>query len=250
MAIHDQPLDLVRLTATAEPGQNDGAPSYGQETRRTPASAIEAIRGVRSCGSPRPGDVHTFGYHESRRAPTATFPMMIPPSLSTERLLLEPLGRQHSRGMFLLWSREEVCRYSGPALDWAGDPIRLPARIRAESDKIIEFFECAAVADRGFRWAVLQREGEEFVGSVGFNSLSPAAGLAFHLRPEFWGLGLMREAAEAGLGWLRMQRPMLQVEAFIEPGNVSSIRLARRLGFQTTGIIHDGAERYLLGTSA
>jgi ribosomal-protein-alanine N-acetyltransferase len=148
--------------------------------------------------------------------------------------------------MFLLWSREEVCCYSRPALSWAGDPISLPATTPADSDKIIEFFENAAMADRGFRWAVVKRDEKEFVGAVGFNSLSPAAELAFHLRPEFWGLGLMREAADAALNWLRMQRPKLRVEAFIEPGNVRSIRLARRLGFQSTGIVRDEAERYVL----
>jgi ribosomal-protein-alanine N-acetyltransferase len=151
--------------------------------------------------------------------------------------------------MFLLWSHEEVCRYSGPALSWAGDSIRLPARTPADSDKIIEFFECAAAADRAFRWAVVRRDGEEFVGAVGFNSLSPAAELAFHLRPEFWGLGFMREAAGEAVGWLWRQRPKLRVEAFIEPGNASSIRLARRLGLRSTGILRDGAERYVLTPS-
>ncbi len=198
------------------------------------------------CG---PGSVHSLP--SGRKGLNVTLSMMItPPRLSTERLLLEPLGRHHSQGMFLLWSREEVCRYSGPALDWTGAPIRLPATTRADSDKIIEFFECAAVADRGFRWALVERGGQEFVGTVGFNSLAPAAELAFHLRPELWGLGLMREAAEVALSWLRMQRPTLQVEALIEPGNVPSIRLARRLGFQTTEVFHDGAERYVLVTSS
>ena len=171
--------------------------------------------------------------------------MIAPPSLSTERLLLEPLDRHHSRGMFLLWSHEEVCRHTGPALDWAGDPIRLPATTSADSDKIIEFFKCAAAADSGFRWAVVRREEEEFVGAVGFNSFSPAAELGFHLRPEFWGLGLLREAAEAALGWLQMQRPKLPIEAFIEPDNVPSIGLVRRLGFRTTGISHGRAERHV-----
>jgi ribosomal-protein-alanine N-acetyltransferase len=175
--------------------------------------------------------------------------MIAPSSLSTERLFLEPLGRHHSHGMFLLWSRKEVCRYAGPALSWTGDPIKLPATTRDDSDKIIEFFECAAATDRGLRWAVVKRDGEEFVGAVGFNTLSPAAELAYHLRPEFWGLGFMREAAEAAVGWLRMQRPGLRVEVFIEPRNVPSVRLARRLGFESTGTFHDGAERFLLTPS-
>jgi ribosomal-protein-alanine N-acetyltransferase len=151
--------------------------------------------------------------------------------------------------MFLLWSREEVCRYSGPALSWTREPIKLPVTSRVDSDKIIEFFECAAEADRGLRWAVVKRDGEEFVGAVGFNSLSPLAELAFHLRPEFWGLGLMREAAEAALGWLLTSHPGLDAEAYIEPRNAPSIRLARRLGFQSTGTFQNGAERYVLSPS-
>src|SRR5262249_30297238 len=147
--------------------------------------------------------------------------------------------------MFLLWSREEVCRYSGPAVDAAGNPILLPVTSHAESDKIIEFFEHAAAAEHGLRWALVEREAHQFIGTVGFNRFSPAAELAFHLRPEFWGRGLMREAAEAALGWLWSLHPSLVAEAFIEPGNTASIRLARRLGFRSTGVIEDGAERYV-----
>ena len=126
----------------------------------------------------------------------ASSAMIAPPHLTTERLSLEPLTRRHSHGMFLLWSRREVCRYSGPAVDWAGEPIRLPAECPADSDKIIDFFEQMAAADRGFRWAVINRKSRVFAGAVGFNSLAPTAELAFHLRPEFWGRGIMREAAE------------------------------------------------------
>jgi RimJ/RimL family protein N-acetyltransferase len=162
---------------------------------------------------------------------------------------MEPLGHRHSEGMFLLWSNADVCRFAGPSVDWAGDPITLPAKTPADSDKIIEFFERAALADKGFRWAMIKREDDQFVGAVGFNSLAPAAELAFHLRPEFWGLGLMGEGATAALDWLRTHRPSLPIEAFIEPRNDSSIRLARRLGFQTTGISHGRAERYVRAAS-
>jgi ribosomal-protein-alanine N-acetyltransferase len=134
--------------------------------------------------------------------------------------------------MFLLWSRSEVCRYSGPAVDRAGDPIRLPAESPADSDKIIDFFEEAALAGAGFRWAVIDRASHAFLGAVGFNRLDPTAELAFHLRPEFWGRGFMREAAEAALDWLAVSRPGVAAEAFIEPGNTASVALARRLGFQ------------------
>jgi ribosomal-protein-alanine N-acetyltransferase len=171
--------------------------------------------------------------------------MLEPPVLHTDRLLLEPLSLRHSRGMFLMWSREEVCRYSGPASDLNGDPIPLPAESAADSDRIIEFFEHMAAVGGGFRWALVTRQEREFAGAVGFNRLRPSAELAFHLRPEFWGQGLMREAAEAALDWVR-RRSDAPVEAFIEPLNTASAALARRLGFAPTGALRDGTEQFLL----
>jgi len=168
-----------------------------------------------------------------------------PPRLSTERLLLDPLGLHHSEGMFLLWSREEVCRYSGSAVDAAGNPLVLPATSHADSDKIIEFFQHAAASGHGLRWALVGLQDHEFIGTVGFNSLSPSAELAFHLRPEYWGRGLMREAAEAALAWLWALHPNLPAEAFIEPRNGPSIALAHRLGFRATGVVREGAGEYV-----
>lgn len=172
--------------------------------------------------------------------------MIVPPRLGTERLFLEPLGVEHSPGMFLLWSDDQVCRHSGAARDWSGNPIRLPVSGPADSDRIIDFFERAAEAELGLRWAVVRCWDGEFLGAVGFNRLSPAAELAFHLRAAFWGQGFMREAAECALGWLQGYRPQLPVEAFIEPGNQRSIGLARRLGFQATGTSAEGGQRYVL----
>lgn len=171
--------------------------------------------------------------------------MIAPPTFCTDRLVLEPLGPRHSAGMFLLWSREEVCRYSGPVQDWNGNAIALPVTSVADSDKIIDFFEHKAAEDDGFRWALVRSEGHEFAGTVGFNRLRPTPELAFHMRPELWGKGLMREAAEAALAWSRRSGAR-SVEAFIEPGNRASITLARRLGFVPTGVMQEGAERFLL----
>ena len=171
--------------------------------------------------------------------------MIAPPTLRTARLVLEPLTPAHSVGMFRLWSREEVCRHSGPAQDWNGDPIRLPAQTSGDSDKIIDFYAQMSAAGRGFRWAMIHQPTQDFAGAIGFNSLAPIAELAFHLRPEFWGQGLMREAAEAALAWAAVTTGS-PVEAFIEPANAASVALARRLGFTPTGDITDGAERFRL----
>ena len=170
---------------------------------------------------------------------------MIVPTLATTRLVLEPLGFAHSVGMFAMWSQAEVCRYSGPAADYDGAPIRLPAETAADSDGIIDFFVRSAADGTRFRWAV-RLEGA-FVGAIGFNALGPCSEIAFHQRPEFWGRGLMAEAATAALDWLRGRPDAVEVEAFVDPANLGSIRLTERLGMRPTGEAVDGADRYLIG---
>ncbi len=167
------------------------------------------------------------------------------PSVTTARLVLEPLAPAHSIGMFALWSEPEVCRYSGPAHDLDGQPIPLPAGTPADSDRILAFFLAGAAEGTRFRWAMLIQETGAFVGAVGFNHLGACAELAWHQRPEFWGHGLMTEAGRAALDWLLTDGRAAEVEAFIDPANTASVRLACRLGFTPTGEVSDGAERYL-----
>ena len=189
------------------------------------------------------------------------------PTLATPRLLLEPLTLTHSQGMFALWSAPEVCAYSGRAFDVHGDEILLPAQQAGDSDRIIAFFQALQAEGVGCRWAMRLRQRADaggadagaFVGALGFNTLDfdgagACAELAYHLHPHFWGSGLMLEACRAALDWLSMRDGVRMVEAYIEPDNLQSIRLADRLadrlGFRAFGVTKDGAQRYLLDARA
>ena len=88
-------------------------------------------------------------------------PQLTIPTLRNERLRLEPLSPTHSAGMFTLWSRAEVCRYSGPAVDAFGDPVQLPAVTPLDSDRILDFFVRRAAAGLG-----LAATGEVVEGAV------------------------------------------------------------------------------------
>ena len=167
------------------------------------------------------------------------------PILKTDRLVLEPLGLAHSMGMFQLWSRPEVCQYSGDTVDIDGEPIPLPARSMADSDKIIDFFAHHQDAGTGFRWAVMSVPGLDFVGTLGFNSLGDQPELAFHLHPEYWGSGLMTEACQAAMTWVLSEHGAQSVAAYVDPNNERSIRLLERLGFQPSMDARDGADHYV-----
>lgn len=109
--------------------------------------------------------------------------MLSVPRLQSERLILEPLSRRHSAGMYALWSCPKVCRYAGPAEDPDGGPIVLPARSPADSDKIIDFFERGRAEGTRFRWAVLTRDGSAFIGAAGFNAVGRCAAISSSGKP-------------------------------------------------------------------
>ena len=165
------------------------------------------------------------------------------PILSTTRLNLEPMSLAHSQGMFEMWCQPAVQEYSGPAKDVYGDIIQLPARTPRDSDKLICFWEKAAMDGWGFRWVLLLKDDNSLVGHIGFNSLSPCSEIAYHMNPKYWGQGYMTEAAKAALEW-RKAGGATGVEAFIDPRNTNSIAVAFRLGMNATNDFSEGARRY------
>ncbi len=150
---------------------------------------------------------------------------------------------EHSEGMFQTWRNGQVQKYSGRAVDENGAEIDLPAKSKSESDRLISFWLKAATDGWGFRWALLLVEDDTFIGHIGFNSLSACSEIAYHMIPPYWGKGFMTEAAEAAISW-RRDGGAVEIEAFIEPENTSSIALAARLGMQATDQFSEGARRY------
>lgn len=58
----------------------------------------------------------------------------------------------------------------------------------------------------------------------------------------------MSEAALAAIEWSR-DKGAVEIEAFIEPENDASIRLAHRLDMAATDTFSEGAQRYLTAFS-
>ena len=147
--------------------------------------------------------------------------------------------------MFDLWREAAVCEHSGPASDWDGQPIRLPAESPSESDRLLQYWLNRARAGTGFRWAAVLRGEPEFVGAVGFNALGSCSEYAYHFVPRYWGTGLASEASRLALSW-SFSTGSESIEAFILAGNTRSIELAERLGFEEARGAQGRPPRYTL----
>lgn len=160
-------------------------------------------------------------------------------SLSSERLDLIPMSREFLYAS-LRNDTEEVGRLIGAAVpsDWPGeiaDVLRLRLS-QLDSEPSLE------------QWllrAMVLRDTGRMVGYIGFHTApgpdylkeySPGAvEFGFGVFPDFQRRGFAREAAEALMGWARIEHGVRKFILTIRPDNEASKSLAARLGFVRIG---------------
>jgi ribosomal-protein-alanine N-acetyltransferase len=90
-------------------------------------------------------------------------------------------------------------------------------------------------------WAVQTREGR-FAGAINYhahNDHHRRLALGWIVVPSLWRQGVMSEAAPPVISHCFTHLNAHRIEARIEPGNLSSRRLAARLGFVEEGLLRD-----------
>lgn len=153
------------------------------------------------------------------------------PILETERLRLRPPEVSDLEPAAAMWADDGVVRFIG------GKP-----RTRQEVwFALLRGAGLWVVKGHGY-WVVTDRKSGEFLGECGFADFQrglpadlvpgPEAGWAF--ARNAWGRGIATEAVSAVHGWLDANLKGIS-SCVIEPGNVSSIRVAEKLGYRKWG---------------
>ena len=144
------------------------------------------------------------------------------PQLTTARLLLPPLTREHADDLVALYSDPEVARY-------VGGTTLTPDTIPGQAGRFADEWH-----DRGYgQSAVIDRESGEFLGRIGLHYWSTwnEVELGYVLAASAQGRGLAAEGSRAWIEWARSAPGIDYLTAVIDPRNAASIRLALRLGF-------------------
>jgi RimJ/RimL family protein N-acetyltransferase len=89
-------------------------------------------------------------------------------------------------------------------------------------------------------WAIEEKATGQFIGAVGFGewqrditpSLKGFPEVGWVLAPNAHGQGYATEAAQAALAWGDAHLPVARTVCLIDIGNLSSLRLAAKVGYQ------------------
>ncbi|GLB61848.1 GNAT family N-acetyltransferase [Cytobacillus sp. NCCP-133] len=147
------------------------------------------------------------------------------PKLETERLILRKITLDDAEDMYLYASNEEVTRY----VTW---------ETHSSLSDTIEFIN-TFLPQYDAPWGIELKENGKFIGTVHFVWWQPehkSAEIGYVLSKEYWGKGLITEAARAiiSFGFDSMNLVRVQARCFLE--NKGSERVMEKLGMSFEGI--------------
>ena len=152
--------------------------------------------------------------------------------IETERLLLRELLATDAVAMFEMDSNPEVHRYLGNA----------PVQSIEEIEKVIQFVRGQYKTNGIGRWAVINKENNEFIGWAGFKYLTEAQNnvqfvydLGYRFSQKQWGRGYATEASIALMNYAKKEMQLDKVYASAHFENAASNRILQKLGFIKTG---------------
>lgn len=147
------------------------------------------------------------------------------PKIETECLILRKITLDDAEDMFLYASNEDVTRY----VTWDTH-----SSLTDTIDFINNF-----LPQYDAPWGIELKESGKFIGTVHFVWWQPrhnSAEIGYVLSKEYWGKGLITEAAEAitTFGFESMNLVRIQARCFLE--NEGSERVMKKLGMLFEGI--------------
>jgi RimJ/RimL family protein N-acetyltransferase len=99
-------------------------------------------------------------------------------------------------------------------------------------------------SERGWAWAVVPSGQDEAVGYVGALWVAQSAARAsigYWTGPAARRSGVTADAVRAASGWLLVEAGVARLEAYIEPWNEGSVRVAEKAGFEREGLMRSFA---------
>ncbi|WP_377703491.1 GNAT family N-acetyltransferase [Pseudoduganella sp. UC29_71] len=149
-------------------------------------------------------------------------------TLSTERLVLRPIGADDAPALYGIYSDPETMRY------WSSPPWEQLAQAEAHVAATLAGYEDGSI----FTLGITLRDTGELVGACRLHHFNPQnrrCEMGYILSRAHWGKGYMQEALAAAIGHSLEAFDLHRIEADVDPRNAGSAALLKRLHF-----VHEG----------
>ncbi|WP_342488132.1 GNAT family protein [Bacillus sp. FSL M8-0266] len=160
-----------------------------------------------------------------------TFPQSFP-TIHTERLILKQATIEDAEDMHIYLSNETVCRYMG-----------IDAHETIEDTKgEIKWYDNIFKEQTGIRWGISLKENPAIIGSCGFLNLEKQhcrTEIGYELHHDHWRKGIMKETIAAVLRYGFQEMNLNQIEALIDPDNLTSVKLLEQFNFVREGLLRE-----------
>lgn len=146
--------------------------------------------------------------------------------IETARLSLRRLSPKDAPALFAYRSLPEVYRFQSSRQTTVADAAAFIAGTADRPD----------IPGTWFQLGIFRLEGQILIGDVGIHFLPQGeAELGYTLTPSFQGRGYAAEAATAVINWLFGSPNRRCVFCAIDPNNMPSLKLAKRIGLKPAG---------------
>ncbi|WP_096189319.1 GNAT family N-acetyltransferase [Evansella halocellulosilytica] len=150
--------------------------------------------------------------------------------LFTERLHLRKMTTDDAPSLFKVWSDPDVTKFMN---------------VRNFTDEnqameMISYLEKLAQDNQAIRFTIVELKSNEIIGSCGYNSLdfeNEKTEIGYDIAKSYWGNGYAPEVIYALKNYAFDSLNLNRVEAKVEPGNVNSIKVLKKLNFTFEGTL-------------
>jgi ribosomal-protein-alanine N-acetyltransferase len=152
--------------------------------------------------------------------------------IETKRLLLRELVPSDEQGMFEMDADPEVHKYLG----------NQPVKTMEECREVIHFIRQQYIDNGIGRWAVVEKETNQFIGWAGFklikeeiNNHSDFYDLGYRFIKKYWGKGYATEATKACIDYGFNKMDLQEIYARTMTDNLNSRKVLEKSGFEFAG---------------
>lgn len=147
--------------------------------------------------------------------------------MQSERLLLRPMQLNDAPVLFEFWSDPMVTKHMNASFTDV-----------SQAQQMIEMLQGLFKENKAIRWTIFLKHSNEIIGSCGFNYLdyeNERAEIGYDLGYPYWGKGYAPEAIQTLIRFGFESLHLNRVEAKVEPENLNSIKVLRKLRFVEEG---------------